>query len=130
MKSINKVMLLGNLTKDPEKRAIQGGSSVTTFSMATNRKWKNNSGEMQEEVQFHNIVAWGKLADVVAEYCSKGQPIIIEGRIVTRNYEAKDGTKRYVTEIVASEVNLLPSGKQKEKPAAGGEISIDDIPFN
>ncbi|MCX6731416.1 MAG: single-stranded DNA-binding protein [Candidatus Parcubacteria bacterium] len=106
--NLNKVFIIGNLTRDPELRTLPSGSSVTSFGVATNRVWKNPQGEKQEDVQFHNIVVFGKQADTVAQYLKKGSSVLIEGRIQTRNWDAQDGTKRTKTEIVAERVQFGP----------------------
>ncbi len=106
--NLNKVFIMGNLTKDPELKTLPSGSSVANFGIATNRVWKNQQGEKQEEVQFHNIVVFGKQADTVSQYLKKGSSVLVEGRLQTRNWEAQDGTKRTKTEIVAERVQFGP----------------------
>jgi single-strand DNA-binding protein len=98
---LNKVQLYGNLTRDPELRALPSGGQVCSFAVATNRTYKNASGEKQEEVEYHNITAFGKLAEVIGQYLKKGRPIYVEGRLRTRSWEDKNGKgKQYKTEIV------------------------------
>ncbi len=105
---LNKVMLIGNIVSDPEARTIPSGQNVAKFRLATNRRWKNQStGEMQEESQFHNIVAWGKLSDIITQYTKKGQKIYIEGRLTHRSYEDQQGQKKYWTEVVADNMIML-----------------------
>lgn len=121
-RSLNKVLLIGNLTRDPELRYTPQGSAVCTFGLATNRSWTTEDGEKREETEFHTIVAWNKLAEICAEYLSKGRPAFIEGRLSTREWEGQDGTKRKSTEIVASEVIFLggagaPRGEDIDLPA-------------
>ena len=99
---------MGNLTKDPELKTLPSGSSVSNFGIATNRVWKNQQGEKQEEVQFHNIVVFGKQADTVSQYLKKGSSVLVEGRLQTRNWDAQDGTKKSKTEIVAERVQFGP----------------------
>ena len=99
---------MGNLTKDPELKTLPSGSSVANFGIATNRVWKNQQGEKQEEVQFHNIVVFGKQADTVSQYLKKGSSVLVEGRLQTRNWDAQDGTKKSKTEIVAERVQFGP----------------------
>ena len=99
--NLNKVLLMGNLTRDPELKTLPSGSSVASFGIATNRVWKNQQGERQEEVQFHNIVVFGKQAETASQYLKKGASAFIEGRLQTRNWDAQDGTKKSKTEIVA-----------------------------
>jgi len=145
--NLNKVFIIGNLTRDPELRSLPSGSSVTSFGVATNRVWKNQQGEKQEEVQFHNIVVFGKQADTVAQYLKKGSSVLIEGRIQTRTWDAQDGSKRNKTEIVAERVQFGPrrasaagSGETTEEPAKKTEeletiqypeedINPEEIPF-
>lgn len=110
--NLNKVFIIGNLTRDPELRTLPSGASVASFGVATNRVWRNQQGEKQEEVQFHNIVVFGKQADTVAQYLKKGSSALIEGRLQTRNWEAQDGSKRSKTEIVAERVQFGPQRRQ------------------
>mgnify|MGYP001566159643 FL=1 len=113
---------MGNLTRDPELKTLPSGSSVANFGIATNRVWKNQQGEKQEEVQFHNIVVFGKQADTVSQYLKKGSSVLVEGRLQTRNWEAQDGTKKSKTEIVAERVQFGPrrqAGGFAEKGEAG-----------
>ena len=102
---MNKVILIGRLTKDPEMRTTQSGIANTTFSIAVNRNFTNQQGE--READFFNIVTWRKQAENVAKYCTKGTQVAIEGRLQTRSYDAQDGSKRYVTEVVADNVTFL-----------------------
>ena len=105
---LNKVMFIGNIVNDPELRNTSGGQTVTSFRVATNRRWKNQStGELQEDSQFHNIVAWGKLAEICSQYMSKGMRVFIEGRLTHRSWDDKQGQKRYMTEIVAENAIML-----------------------
>ena len=105
--SLNKVQLIGNLTRDPELRQIPGGSTVATFSIATNFTWTDQSGQKQEKTEFHNIVAWRKLAEICGQYLKKGGKVYIEGRLQTRDWEGEDGVKRYKTEIIADNMIML-----------------------
>lgn len=105
--SLNKVQLIGNLTRDPEMKQIPGGQVVTTFSLATNLSWTDASGQKQDKAEYHNIVAWRKLAEICGQYLKKGGKVYIEGRIQTRTWEAEDGSKRYRTEIVADNMIML-----------------------
>lgn len=110
MASVNKVILIGNLGKDPELRQTGSGSYVCNFSIATSEKWKNNeTGNWDERTEWHNIVVWGKQAENCNQYLSKGRPVYIEGRLQTRNWEDKEGKKRYTTEVVALTVKFLGS---------------------
>ena len=104
---MNKVILIGRLTKDPELRTIASGNATTSFTIAVNRNFTNQNGE--READFINCVAWRKQAENVAKYCTKGSQVAVEGRIQTRNYDAQDGTKRYVTEVIADNVTFLSS---------------------
>ena len=116
MKSINQAMVLGNLTKDPELRYTPNGHPVMNFSIATNREWfDKNTQEKKEAVEFHNIVFWGKAAEILAQYVSKGNKLLVQGRLQTRNWEDKNGVKRYITEIVGRDFVLLtPKPKTEE----------------
>ena len=115
--SLNRAQLIGNLTRDPELRQIPGGSTVASFSIATNFSWKDASGQRQDKAEFHNIVAWRKLAEICGQYLKKGAKVFIEGRIQTRDWEGEDGVKRYRTEIVADNMIMLdrkgaPTGEE------------------
>ena len=105
--SLNRAQIIGNLTRDPELRQIPGGQTVATFSVATNFTWTDANGQRQEKVEFHNIVAWRKLAEIVAQFLKKGSKVFVEGRLQTREWEGEDGVKRYRTEIVADNVIML-----------------------
>jgi single-strand DNA-binding protein len=144
MASLNKVMLIGNLGKDPEVRYTPSGAAVCNFSIATTERWKNKeSGQMEEKTEWHNIVVWGKQAENCKEYLAKGRSAYIEGSMQTRSWDDKDGNKRYTTEVVAQRVQFLtPRGAQGQsmaqtaaKPAAAAPQSPppfdadDDIPF-
>ncbi len=137
-RSLNKVQLIGNLGKDPELKYTPSGVAVATFSIATSESWKDQEGNQQEKTEWHNIVAWRKLAEICGEYLKKGKKVYIEGKLQTRNYE-KDGVKRYVTEIVADQLIMLDGGGAG-KPVnsnAASEVSSshadapkdDDLPF-
>ena len=103
---------MGNLTRDPEMRTTPSGQNVTSFSVATNRSWQDQSGEKKDAVEYHNIVAWGKLAELVDSYLKKGRKVLVSGRLQTRNWDAEDGSKRQRTEIVANDINFI--GGQSE----------------
>lgn len=109
-RSLNKVLLIGNLTRDPELRYTPSGSAVATLGLATNRSWTTDEGEKKETAEFHTIIAWNRLAEICAEYLKKGSQVYVEGRLSTREWEAQDGTKRRTTEIVANEVIFLSGG--------------------
>jgi single-strand DNA-binding protein len=150
--SLNRVQLIGNLTRDPELKQIPGGQVVASFGIATNRTWKDASGEKQEKADFHNIVVWGKLAEICGQYLKKGGKIFIEGRMQTRDWEGDDGVKRYRTEVVGENMIMLggrgevaPMNREAggieavvkdKKPAAApvkaaadDEVKVDDLPF-
>jgi single-strand DNA-binding protein len=121
MASLNKVMLIGNLGKDPELKYTPGGQAVVTFTMATTRKWKDKEGGDKEDTQWHNIKAWGRTAEVVNQYLKKGRQVFIEGRLEHRQYE-QDGQKKYFTEVVCEQMVML-GGKRDE--GGGSEPSYD-----
>lgn len=107
MRDLNKVMLIGNMTRDPEIRTIPSGQSVASFSVATNRSWNDASGELQKVAEFTDVVAWGKLAEIAGQILKKGRRVYIEGRLQTRNWDGQDGVKRYKTEVIASDLIVL-----------------------
>lgn len=116
-RSLNKVTLIGNLTRDPELRYTPQGTAVCTFGLATNRQWTTESGERREEADFHRIVSWNKLAELCAQLLTKGRKTYVEGRIQTRSWTAQDGTQRTTTEIVISNMIILDS---RRGPVEGG----------
>lgn len=114
--NLNRAMIIGNLTRDPELRTTPNGTSVTSFGVATNFVWTDASGNRQEKVEFHNIVAWRKLAEICAQYLRKGSKIYVEGRLQTRNWDDQTGNKHYITEIIADNMIMLdraPAGANK-----------------
>ena len=124
---LNKILLYGNLTRDPELKALPSGSKVAEFGIATNRTYKDKEGNKKEEVDFHNIVSFGRTAEVIAQYLKKGRPIFVEGRIRTRSWEAKDGTgKRYKTEIVLENFQFGPSGTRRNVDGEKTQIHADE----
>ncbi|MDP3985415.1 MAG: single-stranded DNA-binding protein [bacterium] len=153
--TLNKVMIIGNLTRDPEVRTTPNGQQVASFGVATSRQWTNQqTGQKQEQTEFHNVVAWGKLADICGQFLGKGRKVYVEGRLQTREWEGQDGAKRQRTEIVAEQMIMLdraPQGQGAQgqsfaapaKPSAAPsseptiepaprdeeEIKIEDIPF-
>ena len=147
--NINKALIAGRLTKDPTVRTTQSGQTVAQISMATSRSWKDKAGQKQEKATFHNIVLWGRLGEITGQYLTKGQEVFIEGRIETRSYQAKDGSTRYVTEIVAESMQMgaKPKGYTQSSPTAPNngearpdeeiptiqqgddEVRIEDVPF-
>jgi single-strand DNA-binding protein len=146
---LNKAMIIGNLTRDPETRTTPAGQNVTTFSVATNFTWTDQAGQKQKKAEFHNIVAWRKLGDICAQYLHKGSKVFIEGRLQTRDWTGQDGVKRYRTEIVGENMIMLdrPGGAAggytpapseppipSEEPSSGSdyseeEIKVENIPF-
>lgn len=154
MLNLNRATIIGHMTRDPELRSIPSGQSVANFSVATNRRWTSNEGEQQEETEFHDIVVWGKLAEIAEQILSKGNLVYIEGRLQTRSWEAQDGNKRQRTEIVGDNIinlerrdsgdqksgggkfdqtpkkeNVDQSQKPEKKDEDEEEIDIDDIPL-
>ncbi len=141
-RSLNKVMLIGNLGRDPELKATPSGSHVATFTMATNRKWKNKEGEWQEETQWHNIVAWGPQAESITTYLKKGSRLYVEGRLTHRSWDDQSGQKHYMTEVVLENYVMLDpvpegargTGKREPipPPAESEEAAStaeEDVPF-
>lgn len=156
---LNKAIVFGNLTKDPEIKALPSGIKVASFGIATNRVWKDKEGRKQESADFHNIVLFGKQAELAGQYLKKGSSLLVEGRMQTRSWDAQDGTKKYRTEIVAEKMQFGPrtagpsTGGAYEPKSEGGasssgasvkaskedsgpaiqypeeEINIEDIPF-
>jgi single-strand DNA-binding protein len=137
-RSLNKVQLIGNLGKDPELKYTPSGVAVATFSIATSESWKDQEGNQQEKTEWHNIVAWRKLAEICGEYLKKGKKVYLEGKLQTRNYE-KDGVKRYITEIVADQLIMLDGGgggkgnggssASESAPIVSEAPKDDDLPF-
>src|SRR5580698_5389600 len=124
---INKVMVFGNLTRDPELRALPSGMNVASFSVATNRVYKDRDGKKQEQTDFHNVVVFGRQADTVAQYLKKGSSAFIEGRMQTRSWDGKEGEKKYRTEIVADRVQFGPrSAGSSGAPKAGTSQGAED----
>lgn len=150
--SLNRAQIIGNVTRDPESRQTPGGQMVVQFSVATNSTWTDKNGQRQEKAEFHNIVVWGKLAEICSQYLSKGRKVYVEGRMQTREWQGEDGVKRYRTEIIASNVILLDragggSMPSMDEPASESAprsknrssqsmeelqeepVSLDDLPF-
>ncbi|TAL19537.1 single-stranded DNA-binding protein [Patescibacteria group bacterium] len=153
--TLNKAMIIGNLTRDPELRTTAAGQSVCSFSVATSRAWTGADGQRQEKTEFHNVVAWAKLAEICGQYLVKGKKVYIEGRLQTREWEGQDGAKRNRTEIVAENMIMLDRGPSFAKATDGlpaealakagavnaapaesagsapaeEEIKVEDIPF-
>jgi single-strand DNA-binding protein len=140
MASLNKAQLIGNLTKDPEIRTTPAGYQVASFGLATNLTYTDQSGQKQQKAEFHNIIAWRKLAEICGQYLRKGSKIYIEGRLQTREWTGQDGVKKYRTEIIAENMIMLdgvrreaPQGPQQEyqepMPSDTEDIRVEDIPF-
>ena len=110
--NLNKVILIGNLTRDPEMRTTPSGQSVCNFSLATNRMWTDQAGQKQQATEFHNIIAWRRLAEICGQYLKKGSLVMVEGRLQTRSWQAQDGTNRYRTEIIAENIQMGPRVNQ------------------
>jgi single-strand DNA-binding protein len=141
MAGVNKVILIGNLGKDPELRYTPSGQAVATFSLATSEKWRDREGITQDRTEWHNIVVWGRQAEIAKEYLAKGRQVYIEGRIQTRSWEDKDGNKRYTTEIIGQRLQFLgtrdqaaapqPAGTEQPEAAPIEDLTTenDDLPF-
>lgn len=150
-KSLNRVQLIGNLTRDPELRYTPNGTAVCSFGIATNRSWTTDAGEKKDEAEFHNIVSWNKLAELCSQFLVKGSKVFVEGRLATRTWQGQDGQQRNKTEIVISDMILLDGkrpavseeeageepvkeekskeGKEESEEAPSEEVAPDDIPF-
>jgi single-strand DNA-binding protein len=143
MASLNKVMLIGNLGKDPEVRYTASGTAVASFSLATSERFKNKTGEWEERTEWHNITLWGRLAEIAGEYLAKGKTVYIEGRLQTRKWQDRDGRDRYTTEIIGDRMQMLSgkgevgskqgAGRPEGQEAPAYEEPVfnpdDDIPF-
>ena len=145
--NLNKVFIAGRLTADPDLRTTPSGTNVVSFSVATNRVWRDKNGERREETEFHNVVAWGRQAEIVNQFLRKGSLILVEGRLQTRSWEGKDGQTRKTTEIVAERIQLGPKtgstapaaksegvdeAKKEEMPVIdldSENINPEDLPF-
>lgn len=134
--SVNKIILVGNLGKDPELRYTTGGSPVASFSIATSERYKDRAGQQQEKTEWHNIIAWNKLAEICGQYLTKGKQVYIEGKIQTRSYDDRDGNKRTITEVIADQMRMLgnrsdttsaPAPAEPDQPLFGPD---DEIPFD
>lgn len=122
---LNKALVIGNLTRDPELKSLPSGIKVTTFSLATNRVWKNKEGVKQESSDFHNIVVFGRQAETSAQYLKKGASALVEGRMQTRSWDAADGTKKYRTEIVADSIQFGPKfGGATSSSSGSSQVSV------
>jgi len=127
--NLNKVFILGNVTRQPEARALPSGQSVTSFGLATNRFYTDNTGQKKQEAEFHNVVAFGKLADICSRYLNKGSLVLVEGRLKTRSWQNSAGVKQYRTEIIATNIQLGPrqGGGTFAKPLEEGKS--EEIPI-
>ena len=121
MKNLNRVSLLGHLVADPEVKTTQNGNSVANFAIATNRRWKDADGEKHGNTDFHRIVAWKKLGELCGEYLKKGSSVYLEGQLRNRSYDTQEGEKRFITEIVAKDVNIL-TWKKDEKGTVDADV--------
>ena len=130
--SFNKVLLMGNLTRDPELRYIPSGQAVTSFTVAVNRTYNSPNGEKKEEVSFIRVVVWARRAEVCNEYLKKGSPVFVEGRLQSRSWDAPDGTKRSTLEVIAQNVQFLPRGQARQEetpePAESDPAIFEDHP--
>ncbi|MDD2292625.1 MAG: single-stranded DNA-binding protein [Bacteroidales bacterium] len=118
--ALNKALLIGNVGKDPEVRHLEGGASVATFTLATTERYKDRNGEMKENTEWHNIVAWRQLAELASNYIKKGTQIYVEGRIRSRSWDDQNGNKRYTTEIIADSIQLLGRKSDNEQTSGAG----------
>ena len=121
MASVNKVIIIGNLGRDPETRYMPDGGAITNISVATTDKWKDKNGEMQEKTEWHRVAFFGKLAEIAGEYLKKGRSVYVEGRLKTRKWQDKDGVEKYTTEIVATDMQMLGSREGMGGGAASEE---------
>ena len=124
--NLNKATLIGNLVADPEAKKMPSGIDLSVFRVATNHTWKDKkTKEVKESVEYHHVIAWGKLAGIINKYLKKGSSVYLEGRIVTRSWEDDKGIKRYMTEIIASDLIML--GGSNKKPTTGDETAKEDV---
>ncbi len=137
--NLNKIFVLGNLTRDVELRSTPGGKSVASFGVATNRVWSDQGGQKQQEVEFHNVVVWGKMAELCSQYLAKGRTVLVEGRVKTRKWQDQAGQSRTKTEIIAENIQFGPkpgkseygSSQSNEKPNESiPEVNLDDEPVS
>lgn len=127
MSGINKVIVVGRLGQDPEVRYTQGGQAVCNFSVATSESWNDKEGQRQEKTEWHRIVVWGKIAEICSQYLGKGRQVYVEGRLQTRQWDDKDGNKRYTTEIVANTVQFLDKANDQAGASAGAGHSAPQM---
>ena len=124
-RSLNRVQLIGNLTRDPELRYTPSGAAVVSFSIATNRSWTTDTGEKKDQVEFHRIVAWNKLAEICSQFLTKGKKVFVEGRLATRSWTGQDGAQKQTTEIIISDMILLDS-RRTERESVSSEPQEDE----
>jgi single-strand DNA-binding protein len=129
MASLNKVMLIGNLGKDPEVRYTTSGTAVAGFSLATSERFKSKSGEWEERTEWHNVTLWGRLAEIAGEYLAKGKTVYIEGRLQTRKWQDRDGRDRYTTEVVADKMQMLGGKGEAGGRQGGAKVAEDSSGF-
>jgi len=128
-RGLNKVMLIGNLGRDPEMRYTPSGKPVTSFSLAASRNWVSTDGERHDETEWFNVVAWGNLAEICNQHLSKGQKVYVEGRLQTRSWEDENGQKHFRTEVVANEMIILTGRPEQLESLNSTDIGASDIPF-
>ena len=126
VRSLNKVILIGNLTRDPELRYTPSGTAVCTFGLATNRQWTTQTGETKEETEFHRIVAWNKLGELCSQLLAKGRKVYVEGRLATHSWTAQDGSQRTTTEVVIDDMIILDSKKKVMEAGEGSQVQPPD----
>ena len=124
-RSLNRVQLIGNLTRDPELRYTPKGTAVCSFGIATNRSWTTDTGEKRDEADFHKIVAWSKLAELCSQFLTKGKKVYVEGRLTTRNWNAQDGTQKSTTEVIISDMILLDSSGRRLETSSGAKTESE-----
>lgn len=128
MRSVNKVILVGNVTRDPDVRQTSNGQAIVTFGLATNRQWKNSKGDKQDQAEFHELVAWSRLADLCSRYVKKGKLLYVEGYLKTRSWDTPEGTRRFKTEIVVQDLIMLEkkSGEDEFYPSEDEVMSSEE----
>jgi len=128
-RGLNKVMVIGNVGRDPEMRYIPSGKPVTSFSVATTRSWTNSEGDRREETEWFNVVAWGNLAEICKQHLRRGQQVYVEGRLQTRSWEDHEGKKRFRTELVANEMILLGGRRSVSEAIESTGVGEEEFPF-
>lgn len=127
MRSVNKVILIGNLTRDPDMKQTGNGQMIVTFGVATNREWVTQDGQKHSLAEFHNIVAWGRLAEICANYLKKGKLVYVEGYLKTRSWDSPEGVRIFKTEVVATDMIMLDKREKSEEEAAGGDSFMPEM---